>query len=212
MPTTTGALTSTESWTPTSSRCQRSWSFVASRSGRPTYAVVPLRETTLIASGSRPNRRRMSATAMYGRDVRYRRRLDVLGRLDADMSCVGSLRLRARWRGVPGLRPGRKWARGRSHLPFAEHAAENEQDVGGPLGEPAHEIRIPLGPVRHVDAQSIALSQQPALEIPPDAEQHLELEAVLTDVALAREGADALDHVRIVGGDPRIRIRLEETL
>src|SRR5688500_4533131 len=114
MPTTTGALTSTESWTPTSSRCQRSCSFVASRSGRPTYAVVPLRETTLIASGSRPNRRRMSATAMYGRDVRYRRRLDVLGRLDSDMSFVGSLRLRARWRGVPGLRPS---ANGREYAP-----------------------------------------------------------------------------------------------
>jgi hypothetical protein len=27
----------------------------------------------------------MSATAMYGRDVRYRRRLEVLGRLFADM-------------------------------------------------------------------------------------------------------------------------------
>jgi hypothetical protein len=27
----------------------------------------------------------MSATAMYGRDVRYRRRLEVLGRLLADM-------------------------------------------------------------------------------------------------------------------------------
>src|ERR671914_2887526 len=84
-PTTTGACTSTESSTPTSSRCHRSWSLDASRSGRPTYAVVPLRETTLIASGSRPNRRRMSATAMYGRDVRYRRRLEVLGRLLADM-------------------------------------------------------------------------------------------------------------------------------
>ena len=71
----------------------------ASRSGRPTYAVVPLREATLIASGSRPNRRRMSATAMYGRDVRYRRRLDVLGRLLADMDCVGSLRLRRPGRG-----------------------------------------------------------------------------------------------------------------
>src|ERR671914_1020313 len=86
-PTTTGACTSTESSTPTSSRCHRSWSLVASRSGRPTYAVVPLRDTTLIASGSRPNRRRMSATAMYGRDVRYRRRLEVLGRLLADMGC-----------------------------------------------------------------------------------------------------------------------------
>src|SRR5688500_15029562 len=130
MPTTTGALTSTESWTPTSSRCHRSCSLVASRSGRPTYAVVPLRETTLIASGSMPNRRRMSATAMYGRDVRYRRRLDVLGRLLADMGLAAVYPCGGRRVACP-VAP-------RSAL--AEDAAEDEQHVGGPLGEPPHEI------------------------------------------------------------------------
>lgn len=39
------------------------------------------------SGSSRPNRRRISATGTYGRDVMNRRRLEVLGRLDELMSC-----------------------------------------------------------------------------------------------------------------------------
>src|SRR6188508_2718467 len=196
MPTTTGACTSTDSSTPTSSRCQRSWSFVASRSGRPMYAVVPFRETTLIASGSSPNRRRMSATAMYGRDVRYRRRLEVLGRLEADMSC--DRQVYPRHVDLSGTLP--------------EDAAQDEQHVGRPLGKASHEVRIPLRAVRHIDPKPIALLDQAALEVAAHAVQHLELEAVRADPALASEPRDTVDHLGVVRRDAGIGIGAQEVL
>jgi len=53
------------------------------------YADDPLRLIRTMASGSSsPNRRRSSATGTYGREHTKRRRLDVLGRLVADIGRV----------------------------------------------------------------------------------------------------------------------------
>ena len=97
-------------------------------------------------------------------------------------------------------------------MALAEEAAQDEQHVRRPLGQASHEVRVPLGAVRHVDPHPVALGHQPALEVAPHAVQHLELEAVRADAALARGGADALDHLRIVGRDARVGIGLEQAL
>src|SRR5918992_277729 len=39
----------------------------------------------------------------------------------------------------------------------------HEPDVGGALGEPAHEVRVPGLPVRHIDPHVVALARQPLL-------------------------------------------------
>src|SRR5687768_10955999 len=93
-----------------------------------------------------------------------------------------------------------------------EDAAKHEQHVRRPLREPSHEVRIPLGSVRDVHPQARAAIEQAALEVAPDAVQHLVLEPIGTDAALARGGGDALEHVGIVRRDAGVRIGLEEAL
>ena len=66
---------------------------------------------------------------------------------------------------------------------------EQEERVGRPLGEPAHEVRIPRRSVRHVHADPVAIRDQPALQIAPDSVEHLELEPLRADSALAHIAA-----------------------
>src|SRR3989442_11156161 len=65
--------------------------------------------------------------------------------------------------------------------------AEQERDVGGALGETAHEVRIPLFPKGDVDADVPPLAPQRVLQVAPYALQHLELEAGWRDASPARE-------------------------
>src|SRR5215211_3222108 len=64
----------------------------------------------------------------------------------------------------------------RIHVQFSPIAAlafeevlHHEPDVGGALGEPAHEVRVPRLPVRHVDPHVVALSRQALLQVAPHA-------------------------------------------
>src|SRR2546427_6524793 len=91
-------------------------------------------------------------------------------------------------------------------------AAQQERDVGGALGETAHEVRIPLFPERDVDADGPAVAPQRALQVAPHAVQHLELEAARHDAAPARERLRVRDDPDVVGRDPGVGTALEQLL
>src|SRR5947209_19711309 len=59
----------------------------------------------------------------------------------------------------------------------ADHLAQGEDDVRGPLREPSHVPRIPRLAIRDEIADEIALAGQAALLVHPDAVQHLHFEA-----------------------------------
>src|SRR6185312_11046063 len=52
---------------------------------------------------------------------------------------------------------------------------QQEQQIGGPLRQPAHEIGVPLRAKRNVYPHPPALAAQLFLQIAPDAVQHLKL-------------------------------------
>src|SRR5580698_9211683 len=51
--------------------------------------------------------------------------------------------------------------------------AQEEAHVRGSLGEPPHEIAVPVAAIRHVDADEAALVGQPQLLVGSDAVEHL---------------------------------------
>ncbi len=57
----------------------------------------------------------------------------------------------------------------------------------GPLAEPAHEVRVPLRPVRRRDEHLVAARGEVELELRPHAVEHLELEPVAADAVLLGE-------------------------
>ena len=61
------------------------------------------------------------------------------------------------------------------------------EKVGRPLGEPPHEIAVPLRPERRRHENVVAARDEVELQARADAVEHLELEAVARDVVLARE-------------------------
>src|SRR5512138_559495 len=79
---------------------------------------------------------------------------------------------------------------------LAQHVARDEGDVRGPLGEAAHEVRIPLRAEGDVDAHPPPLAHDLLLEVAADAVEHLELEALGRDAALAREALRLGDDLR----------------
>src|SRR5688572_17390848 len=61
-------------------------------------------------------------------------------------------------RRLPTRAPAAANAAPRDHLPH--HVARDERDVCRALGQPAHEIRVPLRAERHVDAHAVALADE----------------------------------------------------
>src|SRR3989441_690862 len=90
--------------------------------------------------------------------------------------------------------------------------AEQEGDVGGALGETAHEVRIPLFPKGDVDADVPPLAPQRVLQVAPYAVQHLELEAGRRDASPARERLRVRDDPDVVRRDPGVDAALEQLL
>src|SRR5258707_3768696 len=82
-----------------------------------------------------------------------------------------------------------------------EEVFGEEEDVGGALGEAAHEVGVPLRAEGDVDADAVALGGEAALEIAAYAVEHLELEGVLVDLVLVDEVAHLVDDGLVVGGD-----------
>src|SRR5689334_133295 len=69
----------------------------------------------------------------------------------------------------------------------AEEISQDEEYVGRPLRQPPHIVGIPGAPERHVQPHPPAVGDQFALQVPADAVQHLELEGLARDLALAGE-------------------------
>ena len=83
----------------------------------------------------------------------------------------------------------------------AHEIPQQEEHVGGPLGKPAHEVAVPVRPVRRGDEDVVAAADEVELQARTDAVQHLELEALLRDAALARERDRVLDQRLVVRRD-----------
>jgi len=77
----------------------------------------------------------------------------------------------------------------------AEEVPGEEEDVGGALGEAAHEIGEPGFAIGDIEAHAEALCEEAALEVAADAVEHLKLK-------LRRgKGEGGGDHALVVGGD-----------
>jgi len=82
-----------------------------------------------------------------------------------------------------------------------EEVLRQEEDVGWPLGEAAHEVGVPLRAEGDVDADAEALGDEGALEIAADAVEHLELEGGLVTAGLGDEVSHVVDDGVVVGCD-----------
>src|SRR5262245_20467607 len=49
-----------------------------------------------------------------------------------------------------------------------EHILHHEPNIGGPLGQPPHEVRIPVFAVRNVDPHAISVAGQLDLQVAAD--------------------------------------------
>ena len=56
---------------------------------------------------------------------------------------------------------------------FCEQALQYEEHVGGALRQPAHKVRTPRRPPRHIYPQRVPFAEYLSLQVPPDTEQHL---------------------------------------
>src|SRR6185436_13466745 len=50
-----------------------------------------------------------------------------------------------------------------------------EPDIRRPLGEPPHEVRIPVFSIRNIDSQVEAVACELVLQVAPDSVEHLKL-------------------------------------
>src|SRR6185437_9724149 len=95
---------------------------------------------------------------------------------------------------------------------FLHQVFGQEEDVGGALGEAAHEVGVPLGAEWGVDAEVVAFCYERALEVAADSVQHLELEAAFGDGFFLNEAFGGGDHGWVVGGDAVIDSAGEQSL
>src|SRR5215213_4073777 len=57
----------------------------------------------------------------------------------------------------------------------------HEPNICRALGQPAHEVRIPMFSVRNIDAHVEAVVRELSLQVAPHAEKHLELKLLFSD-------------------------------
>src|SRR6185503_3648929 len=69
------------------------------------------------------------------------------------------------------------------------------------LGQPAHEVRIPVFPVRNIDPDIEPIARELSLEIAPHAVEHLKLKLFFPDSLASREVDSRINHLRIVRRD-----------
>src|SRR2546425_273998 len=98
-----------------------------------------------------------------------------------------------------------RYAEGRSCTPPAcglvpEEIAQEEPQIGGPLGQSAHEIGKPVAAIWNINAEAVAVFNELSLQVGSHAIKHLELKIVLGDFLCGREANGLRDHARIVGG------------
>src|SRR5580704_3023512 len=94
----------------------------------------------------------------------------------------------------------------------AEEISEQEAKVGGALSEAPHEIREPIVAKRNVNAESIAVLHEAALQIGADAVEHLKLKVILGDLFGSGPANGFRDHARVVGSDAVVKTAGQENL
>lgn len=94
---------------------------------------------------------------------------------------------------------------------ISDHVSQDEPHIRRTLGQAAHEIRIPVAPIRHIHSQSISVAHELLLQIAPYAVEHLKLELVRLDVLLVNKCAGRSDDVLIVSRDPVIDARGQQS-
>src|SRR5713101_3810510 len=94
----------------------------------------------------------------------------------------------------------------------AEEVAYEKHQVGGALGQAAHEVGEPVAAVGDIDAHTIGIAHQLLLEIGADPIEHLELELVFGNAVLGDKVQRRRDHPRVVGGDAGIDTDREQML
>ena len=82
-----------------------------------------------------------------------------------------------------------------------DEAAADEEEIGGALGQAAHEVGIPVGAVGHTEAHLQSPVEQRFLQLRADAEEHLELEALRVDAVAVGVLQRVVDDALIVGRD-----------
>src|SRR5713226_7991917 len=82
-----------------------------------------------------------------------------------------------------------------------EEIAHKEADVSRTLGETPHEIGKPVAAVRDVDADAIAILDEPALQVGAHSVQHLKSEVVLGNLFRRGMANGRRNHARLVRGD-----------
>src|SRR5439155_540132 len=117
---------------------------------------------------------------------------------------------RAPARACAGSRPA--WRHSAPPYRLPHDVAEQKGDVRRALGEPPHEIGVPVAPKRDVDPHVVALAAQAQLEVAAHAVQHLELEALGRDAGPAGEGFRVRDDPGVMRGDSGIVPALEQPL
>src|SRR5215217_3836012 len=81
---------------------------------------------------------------------------------------------------------------------------QDKPDVRRAFGQPAHEVRIPVFSVRHIDPHVEAVACQLMLKVASHAIQHLKLILLFSNPFTRGEVDRRVDHLRIVCGDPVI--------
>src|SRR5439155_26306762 len=109
---------------------------------------------------------------------------------------------------VPPPQPARASATARSASPTrmrrtlpADGAAKKEDQVRRALAEPAHQVRIPLGPERRRDEHLEPASDEVELQLRAHAVEQLELEALAWEIVFCREPDRVLDQRLVVRRD-----------
>src|SRR5215472_8805351 len=92
-----------------------------------------------------------------------------------------------------------------------EQVTEDEEHVGWPFSEPAHEVSLPLAAVGNIKPHPVAPAQQTALQLTLDAVQHLILEAG-ADLMGTRQSLCSSDHAAIVSCDSMIDAAQQQLL
>src|SRR5882762_6924303 len=69
-----------------------------------------------------------------------------------------------------------------------QDVAQKEDQVGGALGQAAHEIREPVAPIRDINTDSVAILDELPLQVRAHAVKHLKLEIILGDFLAGSEG------------------------
>src|SRR5215217_3396673 len=85
---------------------------------------------------------------------------------------------------------------------------QHEPDIRRPLGEPAHEVRIPVFSVRNIDSQVESVARELSLQITPHTVEHLKLVLLFPDTFPFSEVDRSIDHLRIVRRDAVINTTL----